>query len=38
MDQQEAEISEVPPKKNPKEAAASLNPKERNAFYETLVS
>jgi hypothetical protein len=37
MDQQESEASEVPPKKNPKTAAGSLNPKERTAFYQALV-
>jgi hypothetical protein len=37
MDQQESEAAEVPPKKNPKTAAGSLNPKERTAFYQAIV-
>jgi hypothetical protein len=36
-DQQEAELSETPPKRDPKKAAGSLNPKEKTAFYEAVV-
>jgi hypothetical protein len=36
-DRQEAEVSQVPPKTNPKNAAGSLNPRERTAFYEAVV-
>ena len=33
-DKQLREISEVPPKHSPKNAAGSENPQEKNAFYE----
>jgi hypothetical protein len=29
--------AQVPPRKDPKKAAGSLNPKEKNAFYEAIV-
>lgn len=37
MDAEESKSSETPPKKNPKTAAGSLNPKEKNAFYQAVV-
>jgi hypothetical protein len=37
MDQEEAQVSAVPPRQNPKNAAGSLNPKEKNAFYEAVL-
>jgi hypothetical protein len=34
--EQEAKGGEVPPTKDPKKAAGSLNPKEKTAFYEAV--
>jgi hypothetical protein len=36
IDQEEAAVSEVPPKKDPTKAAGSLNPREKTAFYEAV--
>jgi hypothetical protein len=36
-DQAEGAPGETPPKKDPKNAAGSLNPKEKNAFYEAVL-
>jgi hypothetical protein len=36
-DQQEPEVSQTPPKQDPKKAAGSLNPKEKAPFYEAIV-
>lgn len=37
MDREEAEVSQVPPKRSPKNAAGSVNPREQNAFYQAVV-
>ena len=34
---QQPEAGEAPPKKDPKKAAGSLNPKETGAFYEAVI-
>jgi hypothetical protein len=37
VDQPESETPPVPPTKDPKKAAGSINPKEKNAFYDAFV-
>jgi hypothetical protein len=37
LDQPESETPPVPPTKDPKKAAGSINPKEKNAFYDAFV-